>query len=296
VPRKTFIGSDVPSLMAQAQAELGDDSVVLAVRRLDGGARFELDADDAVSARLEHARRANATRDAAPLAPPPAGRVAATDEARAWPALGRPEETAGPHRVALVGPTGAGKTTTLAKLANHPDAYGGRRVGVLCLDTYRVGAIEQARAYAELSRVPFAVAHEPDDAERALRRLRGCEVVLIDTAGRGPNATRDLDETCALLARLAPHEVHVTLPAGLRAEVMSRVVADWKARGATHVLPTKLDEVPDDTAAFDVAVRHRLRVRWVAVGQEVPADLAPAAMPMMAAARRTRAVETAGVA
>jgi flagellar biosynthesis protein FlhF len=195
-----------------------------------------------------------------------------------------------------VGPTGAGKTTTLAKLANHPDAFGGRRVGLLCLDTYRVGAVEQARIYAELSRLPFEAVHEPGDTPRALRRLRGCDVVLVDTAGRGPAAARDLDETGEALARIGPGEVHLVLPAGLRADQARRVVAAWKARGATHVLPTKLDECPDDPTPFDLALHHRLRVRWSCDGQEVPADLHAVTGDLIAAARRARERDAAGVA
>jgi flagellar biosynthesis protein FlhF len=222
--------------------------------------------------------------------------TAAPLAAREWPALGQPVAHDGPQVVALVGPTGAGKTTTLAKLANHPDAFGGRRVGLVCLDTYRVGAVEQARIYAELSRLPFVAVHEPGEIGRALRRLRGCDVVLVDTAGRGPAARRDLDETCGMLARLGPHEIHVVVPAGLREELAMRVVGDWRARGATHVLPTKLDEWPDDHAPFDAAMRHRMRVRWLADGQEVPADLRSASLSVMASARRLREPETAGVA
>jgi flagellar biosynthesis protein FlhF len=179
--------------------------------------------------------------------------------------------------IALVGPTGAGKTTTIAKLANHPHVFGGHSVGMLCLDTYRIGAVEQSRIYAELSRIPLEVVYETQELKRALRRLAGCEVVLVDTAGRGPAARGDVAATCVALRELAPHEVHLTLPAGLQTRLARRLVDDYREWGVTHLLPTKLDELPGDSSLFDLAASCGLPVRWAADGQEVPADLRAAA-------------------
>ena len=101
-------------------------------------------------------------------------------------------QPARPLVLAFVGPTGAGKTTTIAKLAAHPRLFGGAQVGIRNLDTYRVGATEQIAQHASLSNVPVAAAHRLKDLVRARHALRSCQVVLIDCPGRGPQfiATR----------------------------------------------------------------------------------------------------------
>jgi flagellar biosynthesis protein FlhF len=257
MPLETFIGPHLPSLLAQAEAVLGPDAVVVAVRPApDGGRRLELVAADPASA----GRRELARSRPDPVAGPSSSLC----------------RTAGPLVIALVGPTGAGKTTTIAKLATHPEAFGRRRVGLLCLDTYRIGAVEQSRVYAELGGFPLEVAYEPSDLEAAMHRLRGCDVVLVDTAGRGPRSAADQEATQSFLRRLGPTEVHLVLPAGLEPSLARRLATEGRTRGATHLLLTKLDEFPDGVSMFRLAVELGLPARWFTNGQEVPFDLRPA--------------------
>lgn len=244
--------------------------------------------------------RPSPPRPAAPPHMPPAAADAA-DVLWADPSLVRPaprrrwpwtrSEAKPPRRplvVALVGPTGAGKTTTLAKLATSTLAFAGRRVGLLGLDTYRVGGAEQLRQYAELARLPFELAHDARDLERARRRLADVEVILVDTAGRGPAAEADLAAMQQQLLELAPDEVHLVLPAGLQSAVARAVATRHLRLGATHVLPTKLDEHRDERVAFEIAAAFALPMRWITDGQEVPADLAlaPAGAPGAAGVQR----------
>jgi len=286
VPTETFCGPDFPTLLAQAQAMFGEDAVVLSSRRVsaDPAAGFELVAADPAS----------------PSAPRRTAPRPVREPARTPMTPGRAVDLAvrgGPQLViALVGPTGAGKTTTIAKLANHPQVFGGHSVGLLCLDSYRVGAVEQSRIYAELSRIPLEVVYETRELKRALRRLGGCEVVLVDTAGRGPAARGDVAATRVALRELAAHEVHLTLPAGLQPRLARRLVADFREWGVTHLLPTKLDELPGDTSLFDLAASCGLPARWAADGQEVPADLRAAAQyaAVPASPRAPRELAVAG--
>ncbi len=215
------------------------------------------------------------------------------DPATSWPASVGPTPVIGgpadrrhrePTCIALVGPTGAGKTTTIAKLASHPQLFAGLRIGLLCLDTYRVGAVEQLRIYAEIARLPIEVVYEPKELKPAIKRLRDCDVLLIDTAGRGPAAAADTDATWKQLARLNPAEIHLVLPAGLRFEAMRTLVDRNMTHGATHLLATKCDEYPDDTAVFDLAASRGIPMRWCTDGQEVPFDL-KAAGPRLVEAR-----------
>ena len=256
MPPEILHGVEIPALLAHARALLGEEARMLSLRAVATGG-FELRAQAASDGPEIQAMR--------PL-PPLGGRLLKRE----------------PRVFALVGPTGSGKTTTLAKLANHPDVFVGDAVGLLCLDTYRVGAIEQARAYAELSRLPLEVVYEPGDLPRARRRLRDCEVLLVDTAGRAPGRPDDLAEMRALLRELAPLEVHLTLPAGLDRERARQVLAQHRPLGVTHVLATKVDEFPRDTVVAALAAAAELPMRWRTTGQEVPADLAWAGVPAAA--------------
>jgi flagellar biosynthesis protein FlhF len=255
MPPEILHGTDIPTLLARARATLGDDARMLSIRRVPEGG-FELLAE----AGGAHALRLDAMRP----------------ELRSASAARRGE----PRVFAIVGPTGSGKTTTLAKLANHPDVFGEVGVGLICLDTYRVGAVEQARAYAELSRLPLEVVYEAADLARAQRLLRGCEIVLVDTAGRAPSRPGDLREMRELLRELAPAEVHLALPAGLDPRRARAVLAQHRLLGITHVLATKVDEFPQDHAVRELAAEHGLPMRWMTTGQEVPADLAWAGAPL----------------
>jgi hypothetical protein len=299
VPPETFTGPVLSELFARAQGRLGDEAVMLDVRHAGAGraAVFTVVA----AAPGPQAPRSGFGFPAAPGPqaprsgfgfpapaesqaprsgfgfPAPAGPQAPRSSRRFPAALTAFEPPPGigdrPAVYVLVGPTGAGKTTTIAKLANHPGVFGRRRVGLLSLDTYRVGAIEQSRIYAELSRLPLEVVYEESDLPGALRRLADCDVVLVDTAGRSPRRREDLTATRAQLRRLEPREVHLVLPAGLRADAVRSVAEAHEAFGVTHLLATKLDEDPDDRSAYELARQLGLPMRWAATGQEVPRDL-----------------------
>jgi flagellar biosynthesis protein FlhF len=320
MPLEILTGPEVPALLTRAQKTIGEDAVVLSVRRVKENGRtvFEMIAADPVTAERQSRQQRQshdgaevvlaAERDrvapSAPSAAPARTATAPGDDAVFWnlqhapdvPVFGQapapaapaatrrfgwpfvPSAATGrgarrPHVVALVGPTGAGKTTTIAKLANHPQAFGGKRVGMLCLDTYRIGGVEQSRQYAELARLPFEVVWEPRDIARAMRRLRDCAVVLVDTPGRGPRAANDLRETQERLLEIAPDETHLVLPAGLQRSLARRVVSAHLPLGVTHLLPTKIDEYPDERGLFELARQFALPMRWLADGQEVPRDL-----------------------
>jgi hypothetical protein len=182
-----------------------------------------------------------------------------------------------PVFIALVGPTGSGKTTTIAKLARHPEVFDGLPVGLLCLDTYRIGAVEQLSIYADIARLPLEVVYDASDLKRAMKKLRECEIVLVDTAGRGPGATADVDATVAQLAEIRPAEVHLTVPAGLQLALARGLINRHRAHGVTHLIATKRDEFPDDASVFELAAEWSLPMRWVTTGQEVPDDLEAAA-------------------
>ncbi|MFB3908844.1 MAG: hypothetical protein ACE15D_10615 [Candidatus Eisenbacteria bacterium] len=274
MPLETFSGTSIPALLARAEETIGEDAVVLEIRRRSGGrgaaghgphagegaaAWFELVAGDPASA-VSMAGNSPASR------PTPVP----------FPIPERAKRGGRPFVLALVGPTGGGKTTTIAKLASHPQAFGGKSCAVLTLDSHRVGAIEQSRQFAALSGIPFAAAYEPTDLPDAVRRLRGCDVLLVDTPGRGPGRRAEIGLVREMLRALAPDEVHLALPAGLHPRLARRWIAEHRADGVTHLLPTKLDEFGDDPSIgsiAELASEHELAMRWASDGQEIPGDL-----------------------
>jgi flagellar biosynthesis protein FlhF len=267
VARRLFRGPDLASVGAQARAALGDDAVILGTRVSRHGGETTTEV----------------------LAAPAADVARFTRRVTAAPVT---RDAGGPFVIALVGPTGAGKTTTSIKLALHAQAFGGRAVGMVTLDTYRAGAVAQLEAYAEVARLPLEVAYDAADVRGALARLAHCDVVVVDTPGRGPRATDDDDPWRLLLAELAPDEVHLVVPATMRVDLAEGLRDRLDAllaggpRGVTHALLTKLDEVPDEDGVAALAAQLDLPVRWVADGQEIPADLAPGAPRLLAALER----------
>jgi flagellar biosynthesis protein FlhF len=131
--------------------------------------------------------------------------------------------TPGQRRVvALVGPTGVGKTTTIAKLAANFRLREKRRVGLITVDTYRIAAVEQLRTYAEIIDLPMHVVSTPREMREALRQLSGLDLVLMDTAGRSPRDEVKIQELRAFLSEAQADEVHLVLSAVASASSLVR--------------------------------------------------------------------------
>ena len=184
---------------------------------------------------------------------------------------------------ALVGPTGAGKTTTLAKLAARLHLQQGWRVELVTADTFRVGAIEQLQTYGRLLGLGVEVTPTPGALARALERLRDTDVVLMDTPGRAHRDARRLAELRALLQVLreaaaaggARCEVHLVLAAPTREQEAVAVLAAYGPL-ADRLLLTKLDECEGPPAVLSTAAAQGLCLSYCAFGQRVPEDLAVA--------------------
>ena len=193
------------------------------------------------------------------------------------------------HVAAFVGPTGVGKTTTLAKLAARLSLRQGRSVGLVAADTYRIGAVEQLATYARILAVPCEVAGDAAALPAALARLRGCDVILIDTAGRAPRDDAHLAELAALLAVRAPDgtaaEAHLVLSVAAGHRALSRAAGRYgRLRPASLVL-SKLDEAEGAGAAVDLLrTSPPAPVSTLTFGQDVPDDLCEATPANLAAA------------
>lgn len=253
-----FRGADLSRVSDRARRSLGDDVMILHTRTVREGGVPMVEVLAAPASSIDRAR--------------------AQLEPTAFPvSMRRADGT--PYRIALVGPTGAGKTTTAAKLAVRRGTFGAARVGLLTIDTYRVGGMEQLATYADLGAVPFEVVYEPGEVASALKRLSSCDVIIVDTPGRSPASAELTERWRSLLDALDPDEVHLVLPATLRTDLAIDVARSYRTtrehRGATHLLVSKLDEVPRETGIADLALSLDMPTRWVTDGQDVPADLKP---------------------
>jgi flagellar biosynthesis protein FlhF len=178
--------------------------------------------------------------------------------------------------VALVGPTGVGKTTTLAKLAAVATRVERRRVAFITTDTYRIGAVEQLETYARLLDVPLTVAYSPEEMRAARARYADYDLVFVDTVGRSPGNRAYLEELAALLAPMDLDEVHLALDARGSCATHRDVLRGFSLLRPTHLLLSKLDETPRLEDSLTVAVEGGLPVSYITTGQRVPEDLAPA--------------------
>ncbi|MCC9605975.1 flagellar biosynthesis protein FlhF [Blastopirellula sp. JC732] len=188
----------------------------------------------------------------------------------------------GPLRIALVGPTGVGKTTTIAKLAARARFTQKLRVGLITIDTYRIAAVDQLRAYAEIMDLPMQVVSSPSEMRDAVDHLAGCDRIFIDTAGRSPRDSVQLQQLQSVL-RAAETDVRYLL---LSATTGNRSLQDAERRFAsinpTAIIPTKLDEVESLGAMFNLMNRTTLPISYVTNGQDVPHSIAVASAEELA--------------
>jgi flagellar biosynthesis protein FlhF len=174
------------------------------------------------------------------------------------------------RRIAFVGPTGVGKTTTLAKIAAQLSLKRGLKVGIVAADTYRIAAVDQLRTYAEILGIAVEVASSPTDAARACERLGDVDVILIDTAGRSQNDRMKLSELRAFLAAAGPDETHLVLSATAGARTLAREAESFGALGIDRLVLTKLDEAASFGTLISLVERLGTRVSFLTHGQEVP--------------------------
>lgn len=181
------------------------------------------------------------------------------------------------RRVAmLVGPTGVGKTTTIAKLAGRFSLLEGRRVAVITVDTFRMGAVNQIQGYADLAGFPWAVAGTPDELRKALDTFREAELVLIDTAGRSHRDEPRMSELEEFIGAAGPDEVHLVVSAGTRQADGAEIISRYAALRFNRLLLTKLDETSRPGAILNMVVAAQCPVSYITTGQRVPEDIMPA--------------------
>jgi flagellar biosynthesis protein FlhF len=186
-----------------------------------------------------------------------------------------------PTVVALVGPTGVGKTTTVAKLAARYRREG-VSVGILALDTLRPAGVQQLDAYARILDVPVVPAYTPAQAREGLDRLRDHALVLVDTPGGSPRDVDFLDELRALLGALDPHEVHLVISAVTAQAAARAVVRQFAAVQPDQVILSKVDESPALLSLLPLLTTHGLAVSYLTTSPIAPHGLLDATVATLA--------------
>jgi flagellar biosynthesis protein FlhF len=183
------------------------------------------------------------------------------------------KQTRGPHVLALIGPTGVGKTTTLAKLAANLKLRDRHKVGLITLDTYRIAAVDQLKRYADIIRSPLKVVGNPDELRQAVNEMSDMDFVLIDTAGRSPNDVMKIGELRDLLSAVTPDEVHLVLSTTSSPACIDLAVQRFSEVRVDKVIFTKLDEAANVGVVLNVIHRVNKSLSYVTTGQQVPKDI-----------------------
>ncbi len=182
----------------------------------------------------------------------------------------------GPRVIALVGPTGVGKTTTIAKLSAPLRLVHRRRIGLITLDTFRLGAIEQISRYAEIVGLEVRAVERPDQLAAALAEFHEFDVVFIDTAGTSPKNTDHLDHVRRILALVENVEVHLCLSASVTRDALVETVQRYRPLAFDRLLITKADEAVGAGHLMDLFDVAKVPVSYMTCGQDVPEDIATA--------------------
>ena len=182
----------------------------------------------------------------------------------------------GDRRVmALVGPTGVGKTTTIAELA-AAYRFQNLQVGLVTLDFYRIAAVDQLRTYADILGVPIQVALTPGEFHDALEKFRNKDVVLVDTAGRSQRDRLKMNELRSFLESGLPDEVHLVASATTTRGGMKDVIENFGPLSSGRLILSKVDEAPGIGVVLDQLLDGGLKVSYLTTGQRVPEDIEPA--------------------
>lgn len=188
----------------------------------------------------------------------------------------RPRKAGRARVISLIGPTGVGKTTTIAKLAANYKLREGKSVGLITIDTYRIAAVDQLRTYADIIEVPLKPVLTAGELHQAVESMKDLDVILIDTAGRSQNNRLRLSQLKSFISAAEPDEVHLVVSATANRACTRAVLERFMPLGANRIVVTKLDEAGSFGVFMTVSQAGGGPISYVTTGQDVPEDIAPA--------------------
>jgi flagellar biosynthesis protein FlhF len=182
----------------------------------------------------------------------------------------------------LVGPTGVGKTTTIAKIAAYAVLKDKKKVALITTDTYRIAAIEQLKTYAEILNIPIEVAYTSDDFKNANNKFESYDLILVDSAGRNFRNRYYVDELQRVLLFNEEMETYLVLSLTSKYKDMQSIYDQFTAVSIDKVIFTKQDETSCYGALFNLAVNNRIGIAYITNGQNVPDDIIEASIEKVA--------------
>ncbi|MEJ5229897.1 MAG: flagellar biosynthesis protein FlhF [Pseudothermotoga sp.] len=180
------------------------------------------------------------------------------------------------NTVLFVGPTGVGKTTTLAKLAARLKLVEKKQVAILTLDTYRIAATEQLKTYATIMDIPMRVAYTPREARLELDAMQDFDTILIDTAGRSQNNDIQMSELKALAETVSPYICFLVTSMNCKYSDLKDITRHFSVAKYTHVILTKMDETKSYGHLINIPQLCNAPIAFITNGQRVPEDIVEA--------------------
>lgn len=173
----------------------------------------------------------------------------------------------------LVGPTGVGKTTTIAKLAGKFSLMEKKKVGLITVDTYRIGAVEQLRTYADIMNIPFSVVLTIKEMDQAINSMKDCDIILVDTTGRSSKNEMQISELRAFIERTHSQNIHLVLSCTTKDNDIRAIVNGYKKINFQNIIITKLDETTTYGSVVNILKYTSKPISYFTTGQNVPDDI-----------------------
>jgi flagellar biosynthesis protein FlhF len=185
----------------------------------------------------------------------------------------KPIENKNPEIICFIGPTGVGKTTTIAKIAADYLLREDKKVGLITSDTYRIAAVEQLKTYANILNIPIKVVETAADLEKAMSELCDCDVVLMDTAGRNYQQKQYIDDLVQLLPDKTKIQINLVLSLTSKYQDMVKIIDNFQSISMDQLLLTKQDETSTSGAILNLIYHYSIPIPYIANGQNVPDDI-----------------------
>jgi len=173
----------------------------------------------------------------------------------------------------FVGPTGVGKTTTIAKIASYFTLNLGKKVGLITADTYRIAAVEQLRTYSNILNIPIKVVYNVSEMSQAIEHYKDVDLILVDTAGRSHRNKEHQKELMMLLDSILEKEVFLVVSLATKYSDLKKICDAYQSVEDYKLIFTKLDETSSYGNIINIKERTKAKLSYVTFGQNVPDDI-----------------------